>query len=227
MVLVGKIFRITENMKLPDIAYKLKNFRKEEPYNIDSSHFNLITEIHSLTLMKNQIQGVFAQDIITYIYHHGERIPTPTTIETTFAFVEQKERLFLVVMERKFLANNIANKLSEIIFITTGYITEASIQPEILKIFHEQNPENTKIIFFNDIDIPNINKLSLYGSGLINSTLYNDYCNHGKIWYIVITSKKQGNIVGITRDAVVTVFNRIDKTDFLSYVIDEISPLIK
>ena len=40
-------------------------------------------------------------------------------------------------MERKSLANNITNKLSEVILITTGYIIEASILPEILKTFHE------------------------------------------------------------------------------------------
>jgi len=227
MVVAGKIFRLRENMDLSAIAAKLKNFRREESYDEDPIHVKLLTEIHSLALKESLLQGVFSQDIITYIFHHGERTPIPKTIETSFAFVEQKERVLLVVMERKLLANNIANRLSEALFITTGYITEASIPPEVLSSFHERNPENTKIIFFDDVDIPNVNKLSLYGSGLMNTTLYSDYCSHGKIWYIVITSRKHGNIVGITRNAVVTIFNKVDKADYLNYVIDEVFPLIK
>lgn len=225
--MAGKVFRLRENMSLSSIAAKLKNFKREELYDEDPIHTKLLTEIHSLFMKEGLLQGVFAQDIITYIFHHGERTPTPRTLEISFAFVEQKERTLLVVMERKFLANNIANRLSEALFITGGYITGASIPPEVLKDFHEKNPENTKIIFFDDVDIPNVNKLSLYGSGLMNTALYNDYCGHGKIWYIVMTSRKHGSIVGITRNAVVTIFNRVDKTEFLNYVIGEVFPLIQ
>ena len=227
MVLAGKIFRMRENLAILDIAAKLKDFRREEVYNEDKINIKLLTEVHSLSINENRLQGIFAQDIIVYIVHHGEKTPTPRTLETTFSFVEQKDRILLVVMESKFLANNIANKLSEVLFVTSGYITEASIPAEMLKTFHEANPENSKVIFFDQVDIPNVNKLSLYGSGLMNTALYNDYCSHGKIWYIVMTSRKHGNIIGITRNAVVTVFNRMDKVDFLSYVIDEIFPLIE
>ena len=90
MVLVGKTFRLRENIKLPDIAYQLKSFIKEELM-ILILRFNLLTEAHGLALTKNLLQGVFVQDIITYIYHHGERMPTPKNIETSFAFIEQKE----------------------------------------------------------------------------------------------------------------------------------------
>ena len=214
-------------MELSAIAAKLKSFKREESYDEDPIHVKLLTEIQNLALKESLLQGVFAQDIITYVFHHGERIPIPKTIETSFAFVEQKERTLLVAMEKKLLANNIANRLSEALSVTTGYVTEISISPEVLRNFHERNPEDTKIIFFDDVDIPNVNKLSLYGSGLMNTALYNDYCSHGKIWYIVITSRKHGNIVGITRNAVVTIFNRVDKTDFLNYVIDEVFPLIQ
>ena len=125
------------------------------------------------------LYGTYTQDQITYIYHHGERRPTPKTLEIPFVFVQEKERTLLLVIERKLLANNIANRLSEALFITSGYITEAKISPEALRDFHEKNPEDTKVIFFDNVDIPNISKLSLYGSGLLNTALYNDYLKHG------------------------------------------------
>jgi hypothetical protein len=57
--------------------------------------------------------------------------------------------------------------------------------------------------------------------------LYTDYCSRGKIWYIVVTSKKGGNIVGITRNGVVTIFNNIEIDGYLNYVMNEIFPLIQ
>ncbi|MFH0897217.1 MAG: hypothetical protein V1850_04120 [Candidatus Bathyarchaeota archaeon] len=125
------------------------------------------------------------------------------------------------------VSNNIANKLSEALFITSGYVSEARIAPDTLRNFHEQNPSNTKIIFFDDVDIPNISKFSLYGSELLNTALYNDYCSRGKIWYIVVTSKRGGNVVGITRNGVVTIFNNIDRNGYINYIISEAFPLIQ
>jgi len=46
------------------------------------------------------------------------------------------------------------------------------------------------------------------------------------MWYVVVTSKKYGNIVGITGDGVVTIFNKIEEKDYFSYVTEEIFPLI-
>ena len=120
-------------------------------------------------------------------------------------------------MEKRITVNRIANNLSEALFVTSNYIAEAKISPDALRNFHEQTPENTKIIF-DDVDIPNINKLSLYGSGLQDTTLHKDYCTRGNIWYIVVTLKKSGNVVGITRNSVVTVFSNIDKRNYLDYV---------
>ena len=100
--------------------------------------------------------------------------------------------MFLSVFDKKSRANNIANEMSKALFMSLGQIVEARIQPETLKRFHEENFEMTKILFFDDIDLPNISKLSLYGEGLGSTTLYNDYLTHGKIWYAVVKSQKYG-----------------------------------
>ena len=66
------------------------------------------------------------------------------------------------------------------------------------------------------MDISRVSKLSLYGYGLLYIVLYNEYSSHGNIWYIVITSKS-ANLVGITWNSVVTVFNNIDQKGYLNY----------
>ena len=177
-------------------------------------------------LRTNMLQGIFVQDNVINIYQRGEFIPIIKTTEAPFLFHEHKDRILLLILERKLQANRIANQLGEILFITAGRIVEARIPQEVLKHFHEENPESTKLIWFDNVDIPNINKLSLCGPSLADTALYTDYCSHGDIWYMVIKSKKYGAITGLTRNGIVAIFGKVDERSFISYVVDEIFSLI-
>ena len=66
-----------------------------------------------------------------------------------------------MAVDKKTTANWLANRLSEITFGEMGVIVEAKILPHTLKESHLNNPKNTQVIFFKNMDIPNINKLSL------------------------------------------------------------------
>lgn len=226
MVMAGKIFPLREKMALDRIAEKLRDFRKEEPFEHGSTRLKLVTEIQKLMLRAHMLQGIFVQDNVINIHQRGELIPTLITTEAPFIFAEHNERILLLILERKLQANRIANQLGEIIFITAGRIVEARIPQEILKHFHEENPESTKLIWFDNIDIPNISKLSLCGPSLADTALYTDYCSHGDIWYMVIKSKKYGAITGLTRNGIVAIFGKVDEREFISYVVDEIFPLV-
>jgi len=226
MVTAGKVFVVKEKIDIDAIASKLKDFKTEEIQKFDDRELKLITEINDVKMVTDALQGRYSQDQVITIYHRGERVPTIRTIEAPFIFSDYEGRIFLTILEKKMQANSIANQISKILFITTGHVLEARIAPDVMRKFHEQNFEDTKVVFFDDVDIPNVNKLSLYGSGLADTTLYSDYCGHGNVWYIVIKPKKYGFIVGITRDGVVTIFSRVEKDDFINYVVNEIYPLI-
>ncbi|MDH5806929.1 MAG: hypothetical protein QXW62_06420 [Candidatus Methanomethylicaceae archaeon] len=223
MVLAGKIFKIKEEIDLETIYEKLKNYKYEEEVN----EGKLIREIGNLILKSDSLEGIYFQDIPLYIKHReGEKLVIKT-VEAPFLFQVYKDKILLIILERKRMANNIANILSKIIFISIGSIVEAKILPETMRKFHESNPEDTKVIFFDGVDIPNIDKLSLYGSQLADTNLYNEYLSRGMIWYIVFKSRKFGIIVGITRNCVVTSFSKIEPKEFLNYIKEEIFPLIE
>jgi len=226
MVLAGKLFWIEEDVGLQGIAAKLKGFKSEEK--LEDEGITLITEITDLHLIGDSLHGTFNQDQLLDVYHHGERVHVPTTSEAPFFFVErvQKGGLVLTIMDKKARANNIANQLSKILFITAGKIVEVRIEPARFERFHEDNFEDTKVIFFDDVNLPNIKKLSLYGSDLGDTSLYVDHLKHGKIWYIVLKSKRHGSVVGVTRNGVVTIFSKATKDDFIEYVNEEIIDLI-
>jgi hypothetical protein len=226
LVTAGKVFKSNEPVSLADIGSKLSGYKIEEPYEEGDYKFNLITEITQLTPRENALNGVYSHDYVTHAFHRGKTVPFPRTIEAIFSFAQRKEQIFLIVVEKKRVANFIANKLSEIVFEKVGDIVEARISPEVLREFHTKNPEETKITFFDNVDIPNVNKLSLYGPDLVSTTLFEDYSKHGDLWYIVARSKEFGYVVGITRDSSVTIFNLTDKNKYLEYIAKEIYPLI-
>jgi len=226
MVLAGKVFLVRENYEMDLLAEKLKSFRLETETSVEGESFKLISEIRDLTAMKNNLEGTFSFDTVFVVRHREKSTPVPRTYEAPFTFDMYKDRMFLTVYDKKSRANNVANEISKAVFLSLGQVVEARIPPETLKKFHEANFDDTKIIFFDEVDIPNISKLSLYGSALGVTNLYNEYLEHGKLWYTVIKSKKYGYVVGITRNSVVTCFSRLELPEFKSYIKGEIIPLI-
>jgi hypothetical protein len=225
MVVAGKIFRLSEPLNIAEIASRLEDYHTEESYEEGDYKFTLVTEVVGLLPKENTLKGVYSHDYVLHVFHRGKVAPLPRTVEALFSFAQQEDTTFLTVVEKKRLANFIANKLSEVLFEKMGSIVEARIPPETLRTFHLKNPEDTKITFFDNVDIPNVNKLSLYGPDLISTSLFEDYCKHGDLWYVVARSKEYGYVVGITRDASVTIFNLTEKERYLEYVTKEIYPL--
>jgi len=225
MVVAGKIFRLSEPLAMAEIASRLEGYRAEESYEEGEYKFMLVADVVGLLPKGNMLRGVYSHDYVIQVFHRGKIVPTPRTVEAVFSFAQHEDTTFLTIVEKKRVANFIANKLSEILFEKVGGILEARISPETLKEFHLKNPEDTKITFFDNIDIPNVDKLSLYGPDLINTSLFEDYGKHGDLWYVVARSKEYGYVVGITRDASVTIFNLTEKERYLEYVTKEIYPI--
>jgi len=225
VVVAGKIFRLSEPLSIAEIASRLEDYHTEESYEEGDYKFMLVTEVVGLLPKENMLRGVYSHDYMLHVFHRGKVAPLPRTVEALFSFAQREGITFLTVVEKKRLANFIANKLSEILFEKMGGIVEARIPPEVLREFHFKNREDTKITFFDNVDIPNVNKLSLYGPDLISTSLFEDYCKHGDLWYVVARSKEYGYVVGITRDVSVTIFNLTEKERYLEYVAKEIYPL--
>jgi len=226
LVLAGKVFLVRENFDLDVLAEKLKAFRVETETTVEDQEFKLVSEIRDLSAGKGTLDGTFSFDSVFVVRHRGKPVPVPRTYEAPFSFYLYKERLFLTVYDKKNRANNIANEISKAVFLSLGQVVEARIDPETLRKFHEKNFEDTKIVFFDEVDIPSISKLSLYGEALGNTSLYSDYLTHGKLWYIVLKSSKTGYVLGVTRNCVVTGFSKMEVSEFASFIKGEILPLI-
>ena len=226
MVMACKIFELADFYDLNLIAMKIKNYRITEIGKLDDKEIELMTMITDLRMHENILSGSYVEDQIVTVNFRGVEKPIPITKATLFEFLYYKEKIYLIVVDKKDRANRIANIFSQIIAGDRFSIIEAKLSHETLKSLHESNPEATKVIFFDQVDIPNINKLSLYGPSIADTSLYLEYLKHGKIWYVVFRSENN-MVIGLTRNCVVTLFSKASLNDFLEFVHSKIIPLIE
>ena len=181
MVLAAKIFVVKEEKNLPLLATKLKSFKLEQEMSVEDTELQPgLGDIRHEHLQGARSKGRSRSIRSSRSIRGASSIPVTRTFEAPFSFDLFGKNLFLTIFEKKSRANNVANEMSKALFMSLGQIVEAKIQPEVLKRFHEENFDNTKVIFFDGVDLPNISKLSLYGEALGNTTLYNDYLTHGQ-----------------------------------------------
>jgi len=223
MVLAAKIFKIRKPVDFDLIIEKLSDYREE--YVEDD--LTLITNFEDFRFLGDELRCKFLMDHLIQVNYRGKETKIPRTLESLVIFKEYEGIKYLLILERKRLANFIANKISQALFIKIGEVVEAKISHDALKILHESNPKSSKVIFFDDVDIPNLDKLSLYGEDVSDTSLYNMYLEHGKIWYVVFEFKKYGYVVGLTRNCVIAMFSNIDQESFIQFIFKEILPIVE
>ncbi len=228
MVLAGKLFKLTDPADLSTVAQKLKDFKREEEAERDGKSFTLLTEVRDLKREEKGLRALLSRDYLLPVRTRDVVVPVQATARTPFHLWPRKEEVLLFIQEKKHKANALAHALSEVLL--TG-VVEARIPHETLKRVHEARPEATKVIFFDDVDLPNIDTLALYGSALAHTKLYADYLKHGKIWYAVFETEAPGAeaplTVGLTRNSIVTLFSKVPEERFLDYVRKAVAPLVE
>jgi hypothetical protein len=235
MVLPAKVFEIKEEADIEVIADKLKRFREEELYETkEGEKITLVAEILDLKMDGDALSGVFSKDFMRQRFYRRALVETPVSEEAPFWIKPFQRRLYLIVMGpsvargvKKLLTNSVANKLSKVLFITQHAIVEARVSHETLKGLHESSPQATKLIWFDEVDIPGVEKLCLAGPDIVETTLYRDYMNHGQIWYVVFEVQKRGIVVGIARNTVITLFSKSSKEEFMEYILEDLLKLIE
>lgn len=191
----------------------------------------LITEIIEVKENEGVIKGVFTKDYYRERTYRRRIISLPLTEEAPFWILKHNDKHFLIVMApstargvKQLLSNHIAVALGEIL---NADIRESKITHETLQRLHESNPQATNLIWFDNVDIPGVNKLCLSGQGLADTGMYREYIDHGMIWYVVFTSQPRGYTIGITRNVVITNFSKSTEEEFIDFVKDEILKLIE
>ena len=226
MPLALKVFEVVEPLSFEELAFRLKGYGVLEVEEIEGREVEVGFRIEDLELREEDLRGVFEESFIVSLRYRGEELRVPVSISTEFRFVEMGERMFLVVAAKKARANRVASRISTVISAKKGAVIEALLQEEDLRALYEPRPEAVKVVVFTNVRLPDVDKLTLYGNQLADSELYSDYLKVGNVWYAVFETR-EGLVVGITRNCVITFFSRVDLDDAFKYVKENIIPLIR
>ncbi len=228
MVLPVKVFEIRSLEGNPMTS--LTGWREvEEVEGVDD--LVLVTEILEMEEKEGVIKGIFAKDFYKEFTYRRKVMASPQTEEAIFWILKYGERHFLGVMAPS-VARGVKKMLSSHVAVAIGNILnadvrEAKISAETLQRLHESNPQATNLIWFDNIDLPGVNKLCLTGQGLADTSMYKEYIDHGLIWYVVFTSQPKGYTVGITRSITITNFSKCTVDEFIEFVRDDILKLVE
>ena len=228
MPVSAKIFLHQETIPLEEAAERLNGWNEEETFEAaPGKDYTLLTNIMEVEHNDEELSGIYAYDLVATHIWRGEVSYTPFTTTAPFIFTEQDDQKFLIVLAPKSVANRVANKLSMILHGAHGVIIEPVIQTASFDKF-QSGTEATNIMLFDDIDIPNIDKATLYGGdgGNVQQTdLYGNFTSHGRPWYMVARTKVRGWTVGIVRDATIVVFNTVSIEAFVEFLKEKIFPM--
>ena len=224
MVLASKIFYLKEHIGINTIAAKLKDYRLTEIQQIDDKEYEIGKSVTSLEATDNGLKGVFEESFIVDFKYRDEEFKIPLSITTYFEFYRKNGNLFLILLAKKERANRIATLFSTVLTAEKNQILEIEIPSETLQKLVETRREQTKVIFFDNVKLPGVEKLSLYGSNILDTNLYQEYIKIGKIWYIVL-EMEENIVVGLTRNGIVTFFSKILEEEALDFIKEKIIPL--
>ena len=225
MPLALKAFEVAEGLSFEEVAAKLRGFGVLEREEVDGREVEVGFRVAQLQLVEGELRGAFEESFVASVRYRDELLRVPVSVSTEFRFVEVGGRLYLVVAARKARANRVAARLSAALAPgRRGAIVEARIPEEEFRRLYEGRPEAVKVVVFTDVRLPDVGKLTLYGSQLASSGLYSEYLKLGSVWYAVFEAE-EGFVVGVTRNCVVTFFSKVDPEDAFKFVKERILPL--
>lgn len=223
-MLAGKLFRFSEPLSIEEIARRLEGYRLERED--EETGLKLVTELTITSVNKDALETRMYRDRIVFLGTREGPKPAVSTISITISFRAVAGQTFVLILAKKLLANEIANELSRVIFMKPGSIVEARIDPQVFLEYYRQSMEDARVAMFDQVDIPNVNVLALYGEALSDTELFREYEKHGSLWYIVVRSKRRELIIGLTRNCVITIFSQATEDDLKSFAFEEVVPLL-
>lgn len=223
-MLAGKLFRFSEPLHVEEVAKRLEGYRLERED--EETGLRLVTELELVSLNEKALETKMYRDRIIFIGSREGPKPVVSTLTIPISFRNMGNQTFVFIMAKKLLANEIANELSRVVFMRPGSIVEARIDPQVFLKYYMQSMEDARVVMFDQVDIPNVNVLALYGEALSDTELFKEYEKHGFLWYIVVRSKKRELIVGLTRNCVMTIFSQASEDDLKSFAFEEVVPLV-
>ena len=218
----GKVYIVNTSEDLKDLKGRLDGYSETEKYDDGDYSIDLVKDVQNLSIGERFIDGFYCYDYVMRNYYRGKVVHTPVTRECPFRFFKEDDELWLLVRISKDIANRVAVDLAMICNLD---VREAQIYSREMNHYLKIN-NNTKVVLFDQLDIPGVDKSTLYGIDLVQTDLFRNLVESGSPKWVITESSLKGYTVGIGGDAGVTIYNNVNELDYISFIEAEILPLI-
>jgi hypothetical protein len=193
---------------------------------IDRETFRLKTSFENLKSEGDQASGDVVHDIVITIPYRDTFQHVRTTMEGSFVFdLESKMRPHLFIFGKE--QDTISGVLDTALFGGDRGIAFTSIAPPKILQFTKSHAAKILWASFKGLNIPNLNKSSLWGPDLATTQDYDRYCAHGQNHYVMIELKGQHWVVAIGSDGKAIMYSKVSQADFLEFLKTEVVPILK
>ncbi len=225
MPTTGKLYLYTPEYEPSEMVKKLEGYNKETIEMYCTENIALGTRIINVEVSHERVMGFYEKDAVEIKQYRGVDRATPYTKSAKFIFFMEEENPYLVVLGNKGLADTIANELSILLHEQTGYILEPILNLRGIRELYERG-EATKVIFFDDVEIPNLDKATIYGTNLIQTDFYGRFIDVGNPWWVIYKHRSTEMVVGIHKKALICIFSTCTEAEYLEYITENVVPLV-
>lgn len=222
----GKLFKARSVGSPEEVYSKLDGYMTSDKFETELTNINLVTNIEDLQIHQDGVDGVFRYDYVATLINRNGVTEVPVTQDCPFRILwdeHDKALAWILVLVKKSNANRVAVSLGSIL---NADVREADIYSADMNAYITRNFK-TKIVLFDNMDLPGVNKNTIYGEELVQTTLFNEMSEHGTPKWIVTESELHGYTVGLGGDVGVTIYNNVENLEYINFVVKEILPLVK
>ncbi|RLE60221.1 MAG: hypothetical protein DRJ35_03870 [Thermoprotei archaeon] len=218
-----KIFEVMEPLAPEEIYESLEGYSQLWEEEVDGRTVSVGFRVANIDHSGETVWGVVEESFISRMEFRGEEIRVPVSLTIEFSFIEYDKRQFLIVYAGKRRADRLAVRFSEILYDRRDVIVEVYIPPEKMRTLYLDKVGEVRIVILDNLRIPGLSKVTLFGKDLKDSDAFMDYLKKGRESYVVYRDEE--GVFGVSRMGQIIAFSRIDSETLESYLREKIIPL--
>lgn len=219
-----KIFEVLEPLAPEEIFESLEGYSQLWEESLDGRSVTVGFRVASVEHSGETVWGTVEESYVTTMVFRGEEVKVPVSIVTEFSFIGYDSRQYLIVYAGKRRADRLAVRFSEILYDRRDVIVEVYIPPEKLRRLYTSGTGTVRVLILEGVRLPGIDKITLFGKDLKDSSALKDYLSKGGRESYVVYQDEEG-VFGVARMGQVIAFSKIDSEKFEEYIRDKIIPL--
>ncbi len=218
-----KIYEVAEPLAPEEVYDSLNGYSQLWEEELDGRNVTVGFRVAELERGEDSVWGVAEESWITTTEFRGEELRIPVSSTISFTFIYEKQREFLLVYASKRLADRLAVRFSELLFDAPDRILEVYLPPEKMREVYSKGEVRSMII--DNLRLPGIRKVTLFGEDLKNARTVKTYLTRGKGRELYVVYRDEEGVFGISRTGQIVAFSRIALEDFEAYIREKILPL--